>query len=404
MNPKYLFLFATLLLVSFSATSRGEISDAQLKELVKLQSQYDSLTNDLTILDSDIKKVINDLKETNTPAQKGSLNEQLKQLEGETNSKIEERVVLEGKLKELKKEIEDKQSGNSLFANTASSIFTFILSILSAVIAWRITSILGEKARKLDFGEIPVKPGERRNSIMVLGLGGSGKSEFCDAVCKLYKVDGNNETDEYHLRSVTEIVNDKGNSTTYHFHLSDYKGQSFGSQISAFIMQQQIPRTPMRYGHVNTMVFVVDIAPGKNKEHSLAGIDENRIQKHLDEWNSTALDAAFGMHRRDSLKLVVLYINKINALESYTPVEREAIRKSFKSLEDRIKDRCIYKPKGKEAYQYAEFHVFSGSLEVSFPRKLEDKFRSFSVPIMKIEQKDNDEPQLTEKQEALSNG
>lgn len=109
--------------------------------------------------------------------------------------------------------------------------------------------------------------------------------------------------------------------------------------------------------------------PIKNDEELIA--TQNRVYFILDKpilqsedrENENSLDALFGMQTRESLRYIVLFINKLDKWENsgQSNAEQEA-KEAYTRLIERLQNRVYYidRESGRKI-QYAEFKVMVGS-------------------------------------------
>lgn len=136
------------------------------------------------------------------------------------------------------------------------------LDVVLGFLAWRSHQHLRGLTRP-----VKVKRG-KRNSIMLLGLGGVGKTAF---VRNLFHDPGANpdvSTEHYELYQTTTIVRDSGRGDAkpkqgekYTLFVGDYRGQNLGQLVREFVTQQKKPFEPMSYGFINSLILVVDLFP-----------------------------------------------------------------------------------------------------------------------------------------------
>jgi GTPase SAR1 family protein len=197
----------------------------------------------------------------------------------------------------------------------------------------------------------PVKlaPPAKRNSAILIGLGGTGKTTLIRSLLHDPKADPEIKTLDYSLYHGQRSAGE----SWHHWYISDYRGQTIGNLVRSFVKQQKMIYSPMAYGHVNSLIVLVDIqrpkqAPSAPEPPISESPNEERMQEHLTQWSATALDAVFGFFTADTLKYVCLFINKADLL---TTRNEQAVRAMFKDLEQLLRDRC----------GGAKFQVYVGS-------------------------------------------
>jgi hypothetical protein len=195
----------------------------------------------------------------------------------------------------------------------------------------------------------PLESNEKRNSIIILGLGGSGKTTLIQRLAKDAKANPDIPTAQFESYSWFEKANVQDPLHTYY--AADHKGQNSGSLIAGLINEQKKPYSPMTWGAINSLIFVVDVAKAFDKnaqseaeyQEEVRNTWKNRIQENMMQWSPTALDLIFGFTTKptsdpsiNSLKYVCLFINKVDLL----PGNEKEISKLYQELTKRIGDRC----------------------------------------------------------------
>jgi ethanolamine/propanediol utilization PduV/EutP family protein len=139
----------------------------------------------------------------------------------------------------------------------------------------------------------PVPANHKRNSVMIIGLAGSGKTSLIRALTDDLNANPRMSTRTYSIYSIafdTPGENPTNRTTLY---LSDYAGQNLGNLVRSFLEQQQVPYSPMRYGYVSSLILVVDLfePPRLADETSAkrANYNNDRVRQHLSMWNEQAL-------------------------------------------------------------------------------------------------------------------
>ena len=199
--------------------------------------------------------------------------------------------------------------------------------------------------------KLPVKipSTDKRNSILLVGLGGTGKTSLIRALLNNHEANPNEKTENFEIYkgdrlSIKAKEDKKAENNRFWFYIADYKGQNIGQLVRSFIVQQKKPYSPLAYGYVTSLILIVDLIPPKDDIHDddiqrQEKHDDNRVKEHLSQWNDTALDAIFGLLTSE-LRYVNIFINKIDLISDRTFESDEKILKLYKILEQKIKKRA----------------------------------------------------------------
>lgn len=184
---------------------------------------------------------------------------------------------------------------------------------------------------------IQLPTGHRRNSVMVIGLGGVGKTTLIKKLTLNPAIDPTRRTEKYDLytfnmavmngamlpskEAASPAISTTPDSETTHVFITDYKGQDIGQLVRSFVEQQKALFSPMAYGHVTTLLLVVDVVGPKKGEDDedpepRREPDKERIRDQVRLWSELMLDAVFGFLTRESLQYVCLFINKVDLIDN----------------------------------------------------------------------------------------
>lgn len=195
----------------------------------------------------------------------------------------------------------------------------------------------------------PLSENEKRNSIIIVGLGGCGKTTLIRSLSKDDKANPEVPTSGYTKFHWSERANDS--EPLYTYYAADHKGQNIGTLIKGLIEEQKIPYSPMTWGAVNSLIFFVDVANAydaktQNIEDFKQEVERSwkeRIQENTRQWSPIALDTIFGFTTKsstdantNSLKYVCLFINKVDLLLD----REEEIKMLYQNLIQDLSSRC----------------------------------------------------------------
>ena len=256
--------------------------------------------------------------------------------------------------------------------NNAAAFFTSFGLPLGAAFSWIIYFFIGEKLRKSDFifrnddlsRVVPLNGRNlKKNNILMLGLGRSGKSELIKTMTYGSVDVASGVTNEWKLYSFAYESYDLSSKTaTKHMmFINDYRGQK-GSQVTVALPHES-EKIPYSGSSVNSVIFVVDLAPWHkdgDENTTYTEASKERVNEHLSQWPVNAIDPYFGLLNKENLGKVYLFINKIDQIENGRPI-----------LDNVAKARKLYSTLEKELKLYSEnneadFQCFVGSLRTGY--------------------------------------
>lgn len=259
----------------------------------------------------------------------------------------------------------------------ASQFIGAVVDTNTPILVGLLTAAIGYAARHLKaridernmFSDVRVKKGDRKNSIMIIGEGNAGKTTLIQSLCYPNRFGHIDETTEHAVHSAESKID----GTNYRYFVSDYRGQDLGTLVNSFIAKQLEPRTPMRFGYLNSLIIVIDCigienTPKVKHPDELRGdnikrfnaFEKDRVDHQIQLWNRNALDAVFGMHNYQSLRLVCVFVNKVNLLNNENA--KNELRDYLKPFVEDVEKRCSYYDEeiGK-LIPYARFKFIMGS-------------------------------------------
>jgi len=259
-------------------------------------------------------------------------------------------------------------------------------SIISGIFTGLLVFFIQKRQLNKLFKNIRIPKGHKKNTIMIVGLKSSGKTTTINMLSRQMNISNVEETKDFSiLHSKTD-----GTDGKYQIFISDYRGDDIGNLIRSFIIQQLQLNTPMRFGNIDSLVFVVDLFPPINNDcnevkinkGSMNNFCKDRIQEHIEQWNKTALDAVFGMNETSSLKYICLFINKLDLISDHSQKMRERITDEYRVLIDSLRKRQFYCDENGTLHQYADFRLIIGSaLEGDGTLQLKKDIFNYSKPL-----------------------
>lgn len=267
------------------------------------------------------------------------------------------------------------------------------VAVLAAVLGAYVSFLLEHRASKTKIErvknsyklppQIPIE--DKRNSILLIGLGGSGKTSIIRSLLRNPQANPNEKTEKFEIyegQITSTKLNSQDNQQTreddqpirYWFYVADYLGQNLGQLVRSFIVQQKKQYSPLAYGYVTSLILVVDLYPSKASPQDpepevQPQPDLNRVRKHNQEWNDTALDAIFGLLTNE-VKYICLFINKADLMSDRSTDSDQRYIEYFDELRKKIQKRC----------GNAKFEIILGSAKRSTGvAELSFKLMEFSV-------------------------
>jgi hypothetical protein len=213
---------------------------------------------------------------------------------------------------------------------------TSVLSVWYNVRQAREKKSLERKVKDVERGivePVRIEASEKRNSIVLLGVGGSGKTSLIKNIFHQKKATPERKTDEYTIFASSHAVDGQ----KYNFFVSDYVGQNLGNLVGSFIEQQKISYSEMTYGYINSLVLIVDLFPPKAnptdpEPQTEMEPNRDRVDYNLWQWNETAIDGVFGMLTVPELSYICLFINKYDLIREHSAESKRKIEKLYEKL------------------------------------------------------------------------
>ena len=256
-----------------------------------------------------------------------------------------------------------------------SEIAQGLAAIIVSILTFILTNVLKNKKFSQAYRPKKLKKSERKNTILVIGLGRVGKSQMIETLFKQFPVVSCEETNNFYIHEAEK----KFNPTTIRFVLTDYRGQNFAQLIQSFIEEQLRPNTKLRYGDINSLILVTDIFQDEKDEYKKRydDIEFERIKEHVTQWNRTALDAVFGLMTKESLQYVCLFINKKDKLNQYSPEIEKKLLEQFMDLSIGLKTRA---EKSSAKFETIIGSALTGECMIG-PDSISKSLNKYSIPL-----------------------
>ncbi len=212
------------------------------------------------------------------------------------------------------------------------------VTLATAIVNYRTARIKKDLEVRL-FSSENTFPNEKRNAIIVVGIGGSGKTTLIHQLFNENNANPGIATNCYELFTIGE----GSQKIKYNYYVADCSGQNMGTLVSGLMLEQKRLNSPMTYGAINSVIIVVDIAqaPGVLESptpEQIAANFQSRVEQHLTEWSNIALDVVFGLtgSSENGLKYVCLFINKADLLQGSSEEIEKTLTEAYRPLIDKI--------------------------------------------------------------------
>jgi hypothetical protein len=207
----------------------------------------------------------------------------------------------------------------------------------------------------------PASRNGRRCSVVLLGIGDSGKSEFIKRLtgnvvdAPAVKTTGVREWN-VDIPFVESRPGDNQLALSRHVtcYITDYMGQNLGSLVHYFMMEQKARLSKMAFGHINVLCILVDLAegdPAGGNGNNDKIPDSTRTESQTSEWNGQTLAAVWGLVAGPKFKHVIIFLNKCDAIPSRPVKFDEIAAKPYATLIKRVR----------EDFPDQQLHVIAGS-------------------------------------------
>lgn len=185
--------------------------------------------------------------------------------------------------------------------------------------------------------------GTRRHICLVIGLGGSGKTSLVERLTADPNARSDVKTSNFRVYKTVIGRPQKGwfgrtkmtdRCTLY---ITDYNGQRFDLLFGSLFMAQKEPEFPVRYGYIDSIVFIADLFPppqlSGGKPSTETSELNSRVNRNLQFFSTSMIDAVMGLTDK-SLKCVCLFINKCDLMPDagLTETSRREIEARFKPV------------------------------------------------------------------------
>ena len=181
-------------------------------------------------------------------------------------------------------------------------------------------------------GHYKPRKGDLVNTVLLIGMEGTGKTELIRSCFGHPNADSSKETEDFELYTSEQTVNGKNRW----INVADYMGHNIGMLVSSFIDIQRQPDSPLKYGQIHSVVLMVDLRyPEEDRAISAPtapSADQKRIKANVEQWNEMAVDAIFGLLTEPALSYICIFINKYDLISEPKKFSKAKAEKSYANL------------------------------------------------------------------------
>jgi GTPase SAR1 family protein len=187
----------------------------------------------------------------------------------------------------------------------------FVTSVAASMTAAVLFSVSLRLNARLKALHLPprIRVDETRNSILLVGIDGVGKTSLIKALThdSAAELDSTGPFKIY--RHVEELGNEPSGIKRTNLYFADYRGQNLTNLIGGLLDQQKQLYCPLRYGFLNSLIMVVDVTGTPNYPGEIVPKAEKfslkRVEDNLVEWNSQSIQAILVCLRGLNLSIFV---------------------------------------------------------------------------------------------------
>src|SRR5262249_15731883 len=190
-----------------------------------------------------------------------------------------------------------------------AGFLTSVAASMTAAVLFSMSLRLKTRLKALQLPP-PIKVDETRNSILLVGIGGVGKTSLIRALTHDSAAEPDTTGPFKIYKHVEELGNEPSGIKRTNLYFSDYRLQNLTYLIGGFLAQQKQLYCPLRYGFLNSLVMVVDVTDPPKYPGEIFPKAQNfspkRVEENLREWNIQSIQATLGLFTRPQLKYICL--------------------------------------------------------------------------------------------------
>ncbi|WP_125932093.1 GTPase domain-containing protein [Thiosocius teredinicola] len=246
-------------------------------------------------------------------------------------------------------EIEEPKSINSIIVDSLKPYKDELIAAIIAVLLAALASLKVRMHRLAESAKIAISRlayplfeeyesyDSRALNIVLIGEGGSGKTTLIRALSGAPEAAPDIATDDISTYSlVQEVTVENDNSKKrrlFRLYIDDYVGQNFIRALKDESINSRLKSIPSAFP-----VIVVDLFPKTTEQNGnrFKTFDQDRIDYQLSIYNDVVIQLA--MSRSIGTKDIVLFINKIDKLQSVTEKSKKNAEEAYSLLIEKLKD------------------------------------------------------------------
>jgi GTPase SAR1 family protein len=161
----------------------------------------------------------------------------------------------------------------------------FLTSVAASMTAAVFIAMSQRLKTRLKALQLPprVRVDETRNSVLLVGIGGVGKTSLIKALTHDPAAEPDTTGPFKIYKHVEEIGKNPLGIKRIHLYFADYRGQDLAHLIRGFLDQQKRPYCPLRYGFLNSLVMVVDVTDSPKYPGEIVPKAQTFSQKRVED-------------------------------------------------------------------------------------------------------------------------
>jgi len=218
-----------------------------------------------------------------------------------------------------------------------TQIWGLVTALLVVMLTWARAKVSSFKSRLADPTDKKFKflSGETKGiNVVLFGQGGVGKTSLIRAISGSPHANPQSATTDLDAYNIVHEVNvsQEGQESRRITRIwaEDHRGQRMNQRIHNSAVKDRVNTVPQ-----SILIIVVDLFPPEVRGTLQTNIDNNRVESNLSRFQ---FDEIFGDIRDGipHLKSIVLFVNKVDLLNTLSQSKIKSIKRSYQTLWDKI--------------------------------------------------------------------